>query len=32
VVRSNGRMRNFFGDAQAPALIPSGVNIHDVLQ
>jgi hypothetical protein len=32
VVRSNGRMRNFFGDAHAPALIPSGVNIHDVLQ
>jgi hypothetical protein len=32
VVHSNGRMRNFFGDAYAPALIPSGVNIHDVLQ
>jgi hypothetical protein len=32
VVHSNGRMRNFFGDAYAPALIPSGMNIHDVLQ
>lgn len=32
VVRSNGRMRNFFGYAYAPALIPTGVNIKDVLQ
>lgn len=32
VVRSNGRMRNFFGSAYAPALIPAGVNINDVLQ
>ncbi|MDO9198614.1 DUF2844 domain-containing protein [Rhodoferax sp.] len=32
VVRSNGRMRNFFGHAYAPALIPVGVNIKDVLQ
>lgn len=31
VVRSNGRMRNFFGHAYAPALIPTGVNINDVL-
>lgn len=32
VVRSNGRMRNFFGHAYAPALIPVGLNIQDVLQ
>lgn len=32
VVRSNGRMRNFFGHAYAPALTPSGVNIKDVLE
>jgi hypothetical protein len=32
VVISNGRMRNFFGHAYAPALIPTGVNIKDVLQ
>ena len=32
VVSSNGRMRNFFGHAYAPALIPAGVNIKDVLQ
>lgn len=32
VVRSNGRMRNFFGHAYAPDLIPAGVNIKDVLQ
>jgi hypothetical protein len=32
VVRSNGRMRNFFGYAYAPALIPAGVIINDVLQ
>lgn len=32
VVRSNGRMRNFFGSAYAPGLIPAGVNIKDVLE
>ena len=32
VVSSNGRMRNFFGHAYAPALIPAGVNVKDVLQ
>lgn len=32
VVRSNGRMRNFFGSAYAPDLIPVGVSIKDVLQ
>lgn len=32
VVRSNGRMRNFFGHAYAPSLVPAGVNINDVLQ
>lgn len=32
VVRSNGRMRNFFGHVYAPGLIPAGVNIKDVLQ
>lgn len=32
VIRSNGRMRNFFGYAYAPDLIPAGVNIKDVLQ
>ena len=32
VVRSNGRMRSFFGHAYAPALIPAGVTIQDVLQ
>lgn len=32
VVRSNGRMRNFFGHAYAPDLVPAGVNIKDVLQ
>lgn len=31
VVRSNGRMRNFFGHAYAPDLIPPGVDIKDVL-
>lgn len=31
VVRSNGRMRQFFGYAYAPDLIPTGVNIQDVL-
>lgn len=32
VVSSNGRMRNFFGHAYAPDLIPAGFNIKDVLQ
>ena len=32
VIRSNGRMRNFFGHAYAPDLIPAGVRIKDVLQ
>lgn len=32
VVRSNGRMRNFFGHAYVPDLAPAGVNIKDVLQ
>ena len=32
VVRSNGRMRNFFGHAYAPDLVPAGVDINDVLQ
>jgi hypothetical protein len=32
VVRSNGRMRNFFGHAYVPALIPAGVSINDVFQ
>lgn len=32
VVRSNGRMRNFFGSAYAPELVPAEVNIKDVLQ
>ncbi|HEY5581431.1 MAG TPA: DUF2844 domain-containing protein [Rhodoferax sp.] len=32
VIQSSGRMRNFFGHAYAPALIPAGVNIKDVLQ
>ena len=32
VVRSSGRMRNFFGHAYAPDLIPAGVNINDLLQ
>jgi hypothetical protein len=32
VVSSGGRMRNFFGYAYAPALVPTGVNIKDVLQ
>ena len=32
VVSSGGRMRNFFGHAYAPALIPTGVNIDDLLQ
>lgn len=32
VIQSSGRMRNFFGHAYAPDLIPAGVNIKDVLQ
>ena len=32
VIQSSGRMRNFFGHAYAPALIPAGLNIKDVLQ
>lgn len=32
VVRSNGRMRNFFGHAYVPDLIPVGVDIKDVLE
>lgn len=31
IVRSNGRMRNFFGHAYVPGLVPVGVNIQDVL-
>ena len=32
VVRSNGRMRNFFGHAYATDLVPSGVSVKDILQ
>jgi hypothetical protein len=32
VVKSNGRMRNFFGYAYAPDLIPAGVNIKNILE
>jgi len=32
VIKSSGRMRNFFGYAYAPELVPAGVNINDVLQ
>jgi len=32
VVRSNGRMRHFFGYAYVPDLVPAGVNIDDVLR
>ena len=32
VVHSSGRMRNFYGYAYAPDLIPVGVSISDVLQ
>ena len=32
VMRSNGRMRNFFGHAYAIDLIPAGVSIKDVLE
>ena len=31
VMQSSGRMRNFFGHAYAPALVPAGVKINDVL-
>lgn len=31
IVRSNGRMRNFFGYAYAPELVPPGVEIKNVL-
>ncbi len=31
IVRSNGRMRGFFGYAYVPGLVPAGVNIQDVL-
>ena len=32
VMKSKGRMRNIFGYAYAPDLIPKGVNINDLLQ
>ena len=32
VVQSNGRMRNFFGHAYVPALVPPSIEINDVLQ
>ena len=32
VVRSSGRMRNFFGHAYATDLVPAGVSIKDILQ
>jgi hypothetical protein len=32
VVQSNGRMRNFFGHAYAPTLIPTGVNVNDLFR
>ncbi len=32
VVRSNGRMRNFFGHAYATDLVPSGVSVKDIFQ
>jgi Protein of unknown function (DUF2844) len=31
VLRSSGRMRNYFGHAYAPALVPAGLNIKTVL-
>ena len=31
VLRSSGRMRNFYGHAYAPALVPAGITIQDVL-
>ncbi len=32
IIRSNGRMRHFFGHAYTPSQIPAGVNINDLLQ
>jgi len=32
VVQSNGRMRNFFGHAYVPALVPPSIEINDVLK
>lgn len=32
VVRSSGRMRNFYGYAYSPKLIPAGLDIKDVLK
>ena len=32
VMQSSGRMRDFYGHAYAPRLIPAGVKINDVLQ
>ena len=32
VVQSGGRMRDFFGHAYAPALVPAGVKVNDVLR
>lgn len=32
IIRSTGRMRNFSGHAYVPALIPTGVDINELLQ
>jgi len=32
VIRSNGRMRNFFGHAYVPVLVPAGLDMKNVLQ
>lgn len=32
VIRSNGRMRHFFGHAYTPDLVPAGVNVNDLVQ
>jgi Protein of unknown function (DUF2844) len=32
VVRSNGRMRNYYGSAYVPMLVPSQISIDDVFQ
>ena len=32
VVQSQGRMRNFFGHAYVPALVPGGILVRDVLR
>ena len=32
VVQSQGRMRNFFGHAYVPALVPGGILVQDVLR